>query len=538
MAGRVEHNSTSRSLFDLDSDPSVVVVGAGPTGLLLAAELARRDVDCLLIDAHDAPLDWDRATVLHTRTIEIFEALGLADRILDEGVRVRGSDLRSDGQTLARLDHGLAGSRYGFDLGLSENVTESVLTSYLEERGGTVTRSARLVGIATQPGGAVVTIEQNGEQREVATRWIVGCDGLHSTTRQLAGIDFPGTDLEVPWAVFDASLDGWDADFDIIYAHFDIPPVILTPLPGRRWRVYVRPSSQASDLVTDATATLRRYAPGARFSAVENPVRFRCHSRVAEGFKAGPILIAGDAAHACSPSEGHGMNTGLQDAFNLGWKLALVCQGMGGAALLDSYETERRPVALRIAATGDGFEANQAMTQPSDRAERDAQMRRTFADPVLAHHEAVAAAELDRSYADSELVMGDSQESLAPGTLLPSTIAIQDAARQPCALHELTHRLGHTVLVLAGRAAAVEDVLNLVETLEATYGESPLISAFIGLSARSDGPPVGRIEDSVADQIGLEALTILVVRPDRYIGLRHDGADPQVLAGYVAALAR
>ena len=117
-------------------DPSVVVVGAGPTGLLLAAELARRDVDCLLIDAHDAPLGWDRATVVHARSIEIFEALGLVDRFLDEGVKVRGARLRSDGQPLGEMNLGLADSRYGFDLGVSEEFTESVLTDYLEDHGG------------------------------------------------------------------------------------------------------------------------------------------------------------------------------------------------------------------------------------------------------------------------------------------------------------------------------------------------------------------------------------------------------------------
>ncbi len=102
--------------------PPIVVVGAGPTGLLLAAELVRRDVDCLLFDAHDAPLGWDRASVMHARSIEVFEALGLADRVLSQGVKVRGARLRADGRTLGELNLGLAGGRYGFDLGLSEQI--------------------------------------------------------------------------------------------------------------------------------------------------------------------------------------------------------------------------------------------------------------------------------------------------------------------------------------------------------------------------------------------------------------------------------
>ena len=131
----------------LDRAPCVLVVGAGPTGLLLASELVRRDVDCLLIDAHDAPLGWDRATVVHERSIEVFEALGLADRLIDQSVKVRGAQLRSDGSPLGVVDLGSAGSRYGFDLGLSEEVVESVLTQHLEDHGGAVTRSTRLVGM-------------------------------------------------------------------------------------------------------------------------------------------------------------------------------------------------------------------------------------------------------------------------------------------------------------------------------------------------------------------------------------------------------
>jgi 2-polyprenyl-6-methoxyphenol hydroxylase-like FAD-dependent oxidoreductase len=521
---------------DKDSDPRdppVVVVGAGPTGLLLATELARRDVDCLLIDAHDAPLDWDRATVVHARSIEIFEALGLADRFLDEGVKVRGARLRSDARSLGLMDLGMADTRYGFDLGVSEEFTESVLTDYLADHGGAVTRSARLVDIHDGTDGIVATIEQDGERRDVTTSWIVGCDGMHSTTRRLAQIDYPGTDLETPWAVFDATLVGWDGDFDLIYAHFDTPSVILSPLPHRRWRVYVRPTSETSDLVSDATTTIHRYAPSVEFTAVENPTRFQCHSRVASRFKSGRVLLAGDAAHACSPSEGHGMNTGMQDAFNLGWKLALACRGADRPGLLDSYEEERRPVALRIAASGDVFEGNQAMTAQHERTARDAEMRKTFADSSSSHHEAVAAAELDRSYTDSNLVRGDANDRLGPGVLLPTTASVQPFGGEPCALHELAHRLGHTVFVLGGNAATGEEVLRLTAELQSiALGAS--VDAVIGLCTRPDGLPIGRIDESVADQLGISGVTVLAIRPDRFVGFRHDGTDRRAIMGYLA----
>ena len=520
----------------MERSDRVIVAGAGPTGLLLAGELARRDVPCLLIDALDAPRDWDRATIVHPRSMEIFEALGLAERLLDRGVRIHTALIRSGGEPLGELELEVPGSRYGFDTGLSEEVTESVLAQSLEAHGVSVTRSTSLVGLDARPDGVTATIERDGERRELGASWLIGCDGLHSAVRELAGIGFPGADLATRWAVFDATIDGWEEGYGVQVAHLDTPPVILTPLPGRRWRVYVRPTSDDSDLVSEALEVVRRYAPGVSFTGIENPVRFRCHSRVANHFRSGRVLLAGDAAHACSPSEGHGMNTGLQDAFNLGWKLALVWRGVAGAALLDTYEAERRPVAIRVAESGDATEAAQALSATAERAARDAEIRRTLADPGSAHHEAVAVAEIDRSYAGSAIVLGDASERLAPGARLPETIPVDSGGGRARALHELTHRPGHTLLVLGGPRAAADEVAELVGSLESIHAGSPIVDGVVGLATSADGAAIGRIDESVAEQLGIDGATIIAVRPDRYIGFRHDGSDPRALDAYIAAL--
>ena len=518
----------------IDLSPQVLVVGAGPTGLLLASELVRRAVSCLLIDALDAPRGWDRATVVHERSLEIFEALGVAERFLTEGVRTRGARIHSDGEVLAEPDLDLTGSRYGFQVGVSEEVTESVLTGCLEAHGGAVTRSTRLV--ALKPGGDAVTatLERDGERPDVIAQWVVGCDGFHSVVREVAGVEFPGTDIEAQWAVFDATLEGWNDDYDIVSAHLDQPPVILTPLPGKRWRVYVRPTSDTSDLLADAGGVLRRYAPAIRFAGVENPSRFRCHSRVADRYRSGRVLLAGDAAHACSPAEGHGMNTGLQDAFNLAWKLALVCRGEAGVGLLETYEGERRPVAERVVSSGSDVEAAHALTGAVERAARDAEISRKLFDPDLAHHEAAAASELDRLYPRSRAVAGDDGPALAPGELLPDTRPVEPVDGDPCPLHELTHNPGHTLLVLGGRREDPARVADLVAALARHRG--PVISAVLGLSTGPSEGAVGRIDGSVAAQLGVVGVTVLAVRPDRYIGFRHNGGHSGAVGAYLRAL--
>ena len=514
----------------------VLIVGAGPTGLLLAAELERRDVSPLLIDAHDAPLGWDRATIAHSRSMEIFEALGLADRFLDQGVKSGAVRIRSGGRILGLMDFSALESRYPFDVGISEQVTESILTDHLSALGGEVTRGTRLAGLRPGAHSVTATLEHDGEQRDFEASWVVGCDGYHSAIRELVGIEFPGSDIEAPWAVFDASLEGWEEELDVQAAFLDVPTVILTPLPGGRWRVYLRPTSEESDLVADAAETVNRYFPDVLFAGVENAVRFRCHSRIASSYRSGRVLLAGDAAHVCTPAEGHGMNTGLQDAFNLGWKLAHVCQGDSGPALLDSYEVERRPVAERVVGSGDAVEGQQSMT-PAERAERDKEIRRTFAASESAHHEAVGAAEIDRSYAGSGVVAGDSHPDLGPGDRLPDTDPVEPPDGGPRPLHQLTHAPGHTLFVLGGPDAAATEVSDLTGKLEEAHSESPLVSAVIGLCANPEGEPIGRIGPSIADHLGIYGTTVLAVRPDRYVGLREDAPDPDAVKRYLEALA-
>jgi len=287
--------------------------------------------------------------------------------------------------------------------------------------------------------------------------------------------------------------------------------VAATACKSRIALAYVFTTGSASAIPTSA-GNCDRISGGRPGSTVSASSRF-CHALsvdiclIAFGiWSAGPTSAARYAAHACTPAEGHGMNTGLQDAFNLGWKLALVCRGEAGAGLLDTYEAERRPVAQQVVSSGADVELAHAMTDPAERAARDAELRRMLADPDLLHHEAAAASELDRSYPRSRAVAGDDNELLAPGVLLPDT---------PQRLHELTHVPGHTLLVLGGPQADPARVRRLVTELDAA---------------------VGTTDDAVALQLGVSDVTILVVRPDRYIGLRDDSGDPRVVAEYLDGL--
>jgi 2-polyprenyl-6-methoxyphenol hydroxylase-like FAD-dependent oxidoreductase len=517
-------------------DVTVLVVGAGPTGLLLAAELHRRGVECRVIDAHPAPLHWDRATVVHPRSLELFESLGILEPLLAAGVKQRMARLHSAGSVLGEIDLSICGSRYGFNIGVSEEVTESILTEYLHQQGGKVIRSSKLVELVDHEGELVATIQHDDTKERVSVRWVVGCDGYDSSTRKLSGIELIGHDLAEPWAVFDVTLAGWPDSYEANYAYLDEIPVILTALPQQRWRVYLRPNYPESDLVADAASTVKRYFPTIGFDDVANPTRFHCHSKVAKRYRSGRILLAGDAAHVCSPSQGHGMNSGLQDAFNLAWKLALVCQGHCSAALLDSYEAERRPVAETITASGDAVERAQSVTDPDERRARDETLRAVFADPTSRHHESVAEAELDIDYGSSPIVMGDQHEAFAPGQRLPDTIEIYLASGEARMLHELSYRAGHTALIIGGLSVYGDRLAQLDRSIQVHRAVS-LIEETVVLTARSDDRNLcARIAPAASDQLGIGEVILLVVRPDGHIGLLADHDHLEALAAYQALL--
>lgn len=223
------------------------------------------------------------------------------------------------------------------------------------------------------------------------------------------------------------------------------------------------------------------------------------------------------------------MNTGLHDAHNLAWKLALVCRGHATHDLLDSYESERQPVARAVAESGDKAEAGRAVTDPDKRAKRDRVLRCRLADPDLQHAQAVGAAELDVSYGKSLIVAGDRSPALSPGERLPETDPVRTSNDGAHALHELTHRCEHTVLVLGRDRTEVAALLSVASDLAES---SPLVEAVIGL-APGGVDDVGDITEATLGLLGVDGLTVLVVRPDRFVAFRSDNPDIAAVAGYL-----
>jgi len=336
----------------------VLIIGAGPVGLTLAHELQRYGLSHRIIDQSLAPSPWSKAQIIHARTLEVFERLGLAAELLARGRELRRFRIFNGQRLLATVQLQIDGSRFDHALSLSQRDTESILASALEARGGRIERGVRLATfVQTDDHVAATLVHADGREEGQRCRWILGCDGAHSTVRHALGVDFAGFQYEVRLIQADVQID-WPmlvADDEIVTFIGEGGPLAAFPLPGAgRYRLVAfnppeRQDPDAELTLADFQAILERRGPaGARASDPHWSVGFKIHCRLAAAYRRGRALLAGDAAHIHSPAGGQGMNMGIQDAHNLGWKLALVHRGLAPSSLLDTYEEERRPEARAV----------------------------------------------------------------------------------------------------------------------------------------------------------------------------------------------
>lgn len=344
-------------------DTQVLVVGAGPTGLMLANQLARRGVTPLIIDRHSGPAQQTRAMAVHARTLEIYDKLGVAGEALALGAKGVAANMWTNGRWSARIPIGDIGqelSPYPFVLMLGQDDNERILGAHLERLGVKISWNTELVALTQHHDQVTATLRSaSGEERIMRAAWVCGADGSRSAVRELNGIGFPGEPYQHTFFVADTEATGSMKPAELNVYLWRDGFHLFFPMRGTdRWRVIgilpahlrgrddvsfedVRPAIQ-QEAGTDLT--FRRCL---WFST------YHIHHRAAEKFRAGRCFLAGDAAHIHSPAGGQGMNTGLQDAYNLAWKLALVVQGRAAPALLDSYEQERLPVARQLLETTD-----------------------------------------------------------------------------------------------------------------------------------------------------------------------------------------
>jgi 2-polyprenyl-6-methoxyphenol hydroxylase-like FAD-dependent oxidoreductase len=545
----------------------VLVVGAGPTGLVLAAELRARGVRARIIDKTPVRSDKSRALVVHARSLELFQKMGIADEL-----RARGKDAieanifieRKQAATLQLGDIGVSDTPFPFLLFVSQAETEQLLDAHLARLGAEVERPVTLLGFDEDPGGITARLgHEGGREEAVRARFIAGCDGAHSAVRKAAGIPFEGSPYPQDFILADVAVD-WERGHDQFFI-FLAGKVLLAMFPMAGERVYRLIASRGEDAAKDAgDPTLAEFEAVARAVCpfpvrLHDPVwlaRFHLHHRGARSYRRGRAFIAGDAAHIHSPAGGQGMNTGIQDAYNLAWKLSLVLEGRAAPSFLDSYNEERHPIGQVLLKTTDRMFAFTTAQNPlwirlrnlliprvapwmfNARARRARAFR--FLSQLAIHYRGSSIVAEAEGRADAAWKRGP-----RPGERAGDAPLLLANDGRATSLFERHRGPGHALFIFGGRGAVAAAPAALsAEAKAAIDGYEGLVTPHVILgrapaAALAPAPelllPNVYIDESglAHDRYGLEGPGVYLLRPDGYVAFRAPGLQGAQVAAYL-----
>ncbi|MET8030462.1 FAD-dependent oxidoreductase [Streptomyces avermitilis] len=354
----------------LPARTEVAIVGAGPAGLALAVTLAASGIDFVVLDKLAEGANTSRAAVVHARTLEVLDELGASEELIARGVQVTQFAVRDGSRRLMTVPFDKLPTPHPYTLMVPQYETESVLLARLRALGGDVHRPHEVTSVVQDEDGVTLTTSTGQTLR---AGYVVGTDGMHSTVREAAGIGFTGNAYAESFVLADVVMDWAPGPSEVSLTFGTAGLTVVAPLPNDHYRVVatVDTAPESPDLAF-VQQLLDERAPGqAKVTGLAWSSRFRVHHRVADRYRAGRMLLAGDAAHVHSPAGGQGMNTGIQDGYALGRAIA--------TGQLDGYEARRRPIAQRVVAFTD------RMTRIATTRSPIARGARNIALPLLGH---------------------------------------------------------------------------------------------------------------------------------------------------------
>ena len=412
---------------------SVLISGAGPVGLTMANELARFGIPVRIVDKMAARTDKSKALVLWSRTLELLNHGGYAEPFLEAGLQGHGVQLSDGKNVVARVNMDGIDSIYNYALMIAQSETERVLEECLAKRGVKVERSVSMESF-TEKGAGIEAIlrKADGSSETVQADWLIGCDGAHSTTRHGLGFAFEGSTQDSDWYLADIHISGLEPQDHLhIFWHRDGILAFFPITPGR-WRVIgdlgpATGSGHHPDPTLEEIQAMvaHRGNPDLKLSDPIWLAAFRINERKVKDYSRGRVFLAGDAAHIHSPAGGQGMNTGMQDVFNLAWKLSLVITGAARPALLDSYSIERSAVGEMVLRNAGRLTEAAIMRNPALQILRNAFVKFALGFPQVAHAMMDTMSETNIAYPDSPLSVAGAQHAhgTRPGHRWPEPLA-------------------------------------------------------------------------------------------------------------------
>ncbi|MDM0026071.1 FAD-dependent monooxygenase [Variovorax saccharolyticus] len=504
----------------------VLIVGAGPVGLTLAMALRRRGVAVRIVDKAAARTDKSKALVLWARTLEMLDIEGCAAPFVDAGLPAGGVHIQeAGGKPLLDVSFSTARSVYKFALMLPQSETERLLEEELGRLQVRVERSTELLSFQDSEGGIVASIKHaDGLVEAFPASWIAGCDGAHSTVRHALGAAFEGDTSPSDFLLADVEVDGEVARDALTICWAADGIAAFFPIDGSRMRVVAdcgpsAPTERSAPTLEEVQAIVDQRGPaGLR---LRDPVwlsSFRINERKVRDYRHGRVFLAGDAAHVHSPAGGQGMNTGMQDAFNLAWKLALVWHDRAGPALLDSYSAERSAIGDQVLRNAGNMTRVAMMRNPVLQEIRRLAAHNLGRVPALRQHMVDQLSEVDLHYRDSPLTLrhAGAASGPAPGDRA-ADVALLKPADGSTRLHEVL-RTGKFAVLSVGvppveLPAALRDIAAPVEGIASTdypSGHVWLVRPDAYVATGTSGRHLSEI---------VAALERLVLRPGAVSGL-------------------
>ncbi|MEO7093371.1 MAG: FAD-dependent monooxygenase, partial [Polyangiales bacterium] len=526
-----------------------------------------------------------KAIAVHPRSLEVWEELGVLDAALAAGRRLHGANVYSGGKRLVHVGFDAADCPYPFILSIPQAESERILEKHLAGLGVKVERRTRLSSISQVDDGVIATLDSPQGETRTLTPWLLACDGAHSTVRKLLGVAFEGSTpsgitqrakYEEAFVLGDVAID-WALPDDEIHTFFSPDGVLgAIPLPGEhRWRIVADVSRDGEAPPAPSLAELEKLATTRsgvplRLSDVGWTSGFCIHRRIVSSYRHDRAFLAGDAAHVHSPAGGQGMNTGMQDAWNLGWKLALVQKGAGRPSLLDSYSVERHPIAaatlrgtdlatrvvtLRSAVTRElrdrigGFLVNLEPVQQrmiAAATELSLDYRRS---PIVSEHRLPLARHAviadRRTEAPSMSDWFDFGAAPSAGDRAPDVdFTHGEEAGETRRLFAVIRGPQHAVLLFDGAAATAEGYQNLetiARRIRARYGKHVVVHVVVPHTTAPkalewDGSLLLDGHRSLHRRYGAGSECLFVIRPDGYIGYRSQPAQVEPVMGYLSTI--
>jgi 2-polyprenyl-6-methoxyphenol hydroxylase-like FAD-dependent oxidoreductase len=513
------------------SEQQVLIVGGGPTGLCLALTLRRFGIKPRIIDRAPAPAGVSKALAVWSGSLEALAGMGVIDDFNSAGQRLKALCVGDASKELARLAVGEGiDSPHPFPLLLPQSKTEQILATRLAAQGIQVERGVELVGLVQDNDHVTATLKHgDGRTEKMRTSYVVGCDGARSFVRQTLGVDFEGYTEPQTFLLGDVLIDGGNLDHTSIYLWWHGGGTIaLFPFGGNVWRIFaVRENDEGAE--PPKLDELQQHAdrhgpPGMRLRDPTWLSAFRINERLAAHYRVGRCFLAGDAAHIHTPAGGQGMNTGMQDAVNLGWKLAYALTGVGDRELLlASYEAERRPVARDVIKSA-AQKQHAAFGQGNlIRAVKDIAVSIFGNIPAVQKMLQVELSETDIVYREGPLVaLGDPPRRAGRGDVggRARDVAVQNGAGSQSLWPRLVEPR-HSLLVFANGAQPPG-----LDDLKQTAGERLQV---INVEA-------GNRE--AAQRYHLDGSGWVLIRPDQVVAARGESSDTAVLSRYVDRVLR